>query len=287
MTTAQYKVDLSVYSGPLDLLLYLIRRNELDILDLPVASITASFNEFLNVLELIDLDLVGDFILMASTLAEIKSRMVLPRAEEEEIAEVIDDPRSDLIQQLLEYKKFKDAANALEEQAAEWQEHYPRLSDERPKSGKDPSEDLIKEVELWDLVSALARVVKRKEVEEHSSITYDDTPISTYVERIGARVRVEQSVTFSSFFEGEKLRSRIIGIFLAILELLRHHHFRAEQPVEHGEIWVMPPLDDTSEATETASDQQAIELETEPAESAPETPAQLESPADDEPESEA
>ncbi|MCA9019191.1 MAG: segregation/condensation protein A, partial [Planctomycetaceae bacterium] len=154
MTTAQYKVDLSIYSGPLDLLLYLIRRNELDILDLPVASITASFNEFLDVLELIDLDLVGDFILMASTLAEIKSRMVLPRAEEEEIAEVIDDPRSDLIQQLLEYKKFKDAANALEEHAAEWQEHYPRLSDERPKSGKDPSEDLIKEVELWDLVSA-------------------------------------------------------------------------------------------------------------------------------------
>ena len=87
MTTAQYKVDLNLYSGPLDLLLYLIRRNELDILDLPVASITASFNDFLDVQELIDLDLVGDFILMASTLAEIKSRMVLPRAEEEEIAE--------------------------------------------------------------------------------------------------------------------------------------------------------------------------------------------------------
>ncbi|WP_299468589.1 segregation/condensation protein A, partial [uncultured Gimesia sp.] len=233
--------------GPLDLLLYLIRRNELDILDFPIASITASFNEFLDVLELMDLDLVGDFIVMASTLTEIKSRMVLPRAEEEEIAEVIDDPRSDLIQQLLEYKKFKDAANALEEHAAEWQERYPRLTDERPKSGKDPSEDLIKEVELWDLVSALARVVKRKEVEEESSITYDDTPISTYVERIGSRVRVEERVAFSTFFEGEKVRSRIIGIFLAILELLRHHQFRAEQPVAYGEIWVMPPLPEGAE----------------------------------------
>ncbi|WP_339735005.1 segregation/condensation protein A [uncultured Gimesia sp.] len=247
MTSAQYRVDLSIYSGPLDLLLYLIRRNELDILDFPIARITASFNEFLNVLELIDLDLVGDFIVMASTLTEIKSRMVLPRAEEEEIAEVIDDPRSDLIQQLLEYKKFKDAANALEEHAAEWQEHYPRLTDERPKSGKDPSEDLIKEVELWDLVSALARVVKRKEVEEQSSITYDDTPISTYVELIGVRVREEQRVAFSDFFEGEKIRSRIIGIFLAILELLRHHQFRADQPVEYSEIWLMPPLADTGE----------------------------------------
>lgn len=242
MTTAQYKVELQIYSGPLDLLLYLIRRNELDILDLPVATITSSFNEFLDVLELIDLDLVGDFLVMASTLAEIKSRMVLPRAEEEEIAEVIDDPRSDLIQQLLEYKKFKDAANALEEHAAEWQERYPRLSDERPKSGKDPAEDLIKEVELWDLVSALARVVKRKEVEEESSITYDDTPISTYVERIGARVRQEGKLAFSAFFEGEKLRSRITGIFLAILELLRHHHFRADQPEDYGEIWIMAPL---------------------------------------------
>ncbi|MFG0240618.1 MAG: segregation and condensation protein A [Gimesia chilikensis] len=248
MTTAQYKVELQIYSGPLDLLLYLIRRNELDILDLPVATITSSFNEFLNVLELIDLDLVGDFLVMASTLAEIKSRMVLPRAEEEEIAEVIDDPRSDLIQQLLEYKKFKDAANALEEHAAEWQERYPRLSDERPKSGKDPAEDLIKEVELWDLVSALARVVKRKEVEEESSITYDDTPISTYVERIGARVRQEGKLAFSAFFEGEKLRSRITGIFLAILELLRHHHFRADQPEDYGEIWIMAPLPETEDS---------------------------------------
>ncbi|WP_417397469.1 segregation and condensation protein A [Gimesia chilikensis] len=248
MTTAQYKVELQIYSGPLDLLLYLIRRNELDILDLPVATITSSFNEFLDVLELIDLDLVGDFLVMASTLAEIKSRMVLPRAEEEEIAEVIDDPRSDLIQQLLEYKKFKDAANALEEHAAEWQERYPRLSDERPKSGKDPAEDLIKEVELWDLVSALARVVKRKEVEEESSITYDDTPISTYVERIGARVRQEGKLAFSAFFEGEKLRSRITGIFLAILELLRHHHFRADQPEDYGEIWIMAPLPETEDS---------------------------------------
>lgn len=259
MATAQYRVDLNIYSGPLDLLLYLIRRNELDILDFPIATITSSFNEFLDVLELMDLDLVGDFIVMASTLTEIKSRMVLPRAEEEEVAEVIDDPRSDLIQQLLEYKKFKDAANILEEHAAEWQERYPRLTDERPKSGKDPSEDLIKEVELWDLVSALARVVKRKEVEEESSITYDDTPISTYVERIGARVLEEQRVTFSSFFEGEKLRSRIIGIFLAILELLRHHQYRADQPQEYGEIWILPPLPEEEGEVQSGSSLAAAE----------------------------
>src|SRR6185437_1204757 len=108
---------------------------------------------------------------------------VLPRSEEEEPDEEIpitDDPSSELIQQLIEYKRYKDAALALEQQAAEWQERYPRLSDDRPSSGKDHSEDPIKEVELWDLVSALSRVLQKKIVEETSSIRYDDTPISVY-----------------------------------------------------------------------------------------------------------
>lgn len=239
-----YRVQLDIFSGPLDLLLYLVRRNEVDILDLPIARITAQFCEFLQVLEFIDLDLVGDFVVMASTLIEIKSRQVLPRAEEEQPpeAETGDDPRSELVQRLIEYKKFKDAANALDERAAEWQERYPRLSDDRPSQGKDPSADHIKEVELWDLVSALSRVLQKKVVEETSSIRYDDTPISTWIDRIGDRVRSEGRVPFSEFFEGTNLRSRIIGIFLAVLELLRHHNFRAEQPADYGEIWILPPL---------------------------------------------
>src|SRR5690606_17157600 len=116
-----YRVELDIYSGPLDLLLYLVRRHEVEIVDLPIAAITAQFLEFMEVLELIDLDLIGDFVVMASTLAEIKSRMVLPRADEEEpeVSTGDEDPRSDLVRQLLEYKKFKDAAKLLEEQAAE------------------------------------------------------------------------------------------------------------------------------------------------------------------------
>ena len=246
----EYRVKLDVFSGPLDLLLYLVRRNEVDIVYLPIAKITGQFLQFMEVLELIDLDLVGDFVVMASTLVEIKSRLVLPRAEEEiaDEAPLPDDPRSELIQQLIEYKKYKDAALALEQQAAEWQERYPRLSDERPRSGKDHSADPIKEVELWDLVSALSRVLQKKVVEESSSIRYDDTPISVYVERIGARVRAEGKIAFSEFFEGTNLRSRIIGIFLAILELLRHHQFRAEQLEEYHDIYVLPPLADAAVA---------------------------------------
>lgn len=240
---ADYRVQLDLFSGPLDLLLYLVRRNEVDVAELPIARLTHQFLQFLEVLEFLDLDLVGDFIVMASTLVEIKSRQVLPRAEEEASDElpISDDPSSELIQQLMEYKRYKDAALAMEQRAAEWQERYPRLSDDRPSSGKDHAEDPIKEVELWDLVSALSRVMQKKIVEKSSSIRYDDTPISTYIDRIAARVRETGRIPFSEFFEGTNLRSKIIGIFLAVLELLRHHGFRADQVSEYGEIYVLPP----------------------------------------------
>lgn len=239
----EYRVELDVFHGPLDLLLYLVRRSEVDIRELPIREITGQFLEFLEVLGFIDLDLAGDFVAMASTLVEIKSRTVLPQPEEETEPEVTDDPRSELIQQLLEYKRFKEASAALEERAAQWQERYPRLSDDRPRVGKDPAADRIREVELWDLVSALGRVLRRKVVEEEARIRYDETPISVYVERIGTRVRQEGRVAFSSFFENTNQRSVIVGLFLAVLELLAKHDFRAEQPVDFGEIWILPPVE--------------------------------------------
>lgn len=244
-----YRVELEAYSGPLDLLLYLVRRNELDVLDLPVARIAEQFQQMLEVLEFIDLDLAGDFVMLASTLIEIKSRMVLPRAEELDAEEAVvasDDPRSELVEKLLEYKRFKDAAHALEDRAAEWQERYPRLSDDRPVAGRDPAADRIKEVELWDLVSALGRVLRHKQVEEETRIRYDETPVAVYVEKIAALVRQAGAVAFSSLFEGENERSRIVGLFLAVLELLRHHQFRAEQSQDYGEILIRPPLSEDS-----------------------------------------
>jgi segregation and condensation protein A len=238
-----YRVELRGFSGPLDLLLYLVRRQEVDILDLPIAEITAKFLGFLEVLELLDFDLIGDFVVMASALVEIKSRMVLPGPEEPpELVQPDEDPRTDLVRQLLEYKRFKDASRLLEDHAASWQQRYPRLTDDRPRGANDPSQDLIKEVELWDLVSALSRVLRKNSDSSPATVIYDDTPIEAYVERIRARVLAEQRVAFSSFFAGSNSRSRIVGVFLAILELLRHHKFRAEQPIPNHEIWVLPPL---------------------------------------------
>jgi segregation and condensation protein A len=252
---SEYRVQLDIYSGPLDLLLYLVRRNEVDSVALRISAITQQFLEYLEVLEFIDIDLAGEFVALASALVEIKSRLVLPRTEEEEPEPEIAESHTpgQLIQQLLTYKKFKDAAHALEERAAEWQERFPRLSDDRPSQGKDLSADRIKEVELWDLVSALSRVLRQKVVEQQASIRYDDTPVAVYAERISARVRAEGRVAFSAFFDGTNMRSKIVGIFLAILELLRHHQFRAEQPADYGEIWILPPLPPTAAIADDAA----------------------------------
>jgi segregation and condensation protein A len=244
MSATDYRVHLDLFTGPIDLLLYLVRRQEVNILDLPLSQVTAQFFEFLESLEQIDVDQAGDVLVSASALAEIKSRQVLPRPEEElEEPEIEPDHQSELIRQLLEYKTFKEASFALQEHASAWQERYPRLSDERPRISKDHSQDRIKEVELWDLVSALSRILQIREVVTHSRIRYDETPIAVWAERISTRVLKERRCAFSSFFEGEKLRSRIVGIFLATLELIRHHRYRAEQPVEYGEIWILPPLE--------------------------------------------
>lgn len=244
MTTA-YRVELDHFHGPLDLLLYLVRRSELDVLDLPIARIASQFAAFLDVLEFLDLDMIGEFLVMASTLIEIKSREALPQEQEAAPEEetISQDTRSGLIEQLLEYRRYKDAAKALEDRAAEWQQRYPRLSDDRPRVGKDPAADFIREVELWDLVSALARVIRRHSTEGETRIRYDDTPMHVYVEQIGGKVKEEGRVAFTSLFDGETLRSRIVSMFLAVLELLRHHGFRAEQPIDFGEIWLLPPME--------------------------------------------
>ncbi len=245
-TPSSYRVTLSFFSGPLDLLLYLVRRDEYSTRELSLGRITSQFLEFLSVLEVIDLELASEFVVVASTLVEMKSRDVLPNENEliddQDEVPLTDGPASGLIKKLLEYRRIREAAQALESRAIEWQERYPRLSDERPVNGKTPSADRIKEVELWDLVSALGRVLKRDEVQAEGRILYDDTPIEVYVEQIGAKVRSEGEVFFTKLFDQETIRSRIVGMFLAILELLRHHGYRAIQDGLYGEIRVLPPL---------------------------------------------
>lgn len=235
----RFRVQLDMFSGPLDLLWYLVRKHELDILDIPIAVVTDQYLELITVLEQIDVNAVGDFLEVATRLMEIKSKLMLPRHEDDESEEAIDDPRQDMVQRLLEYKKYKDAASLLEERGRDWQQRYARRANDLPITRVDPMEQPIQEVELWDLVSAFARVIRDNAATQPAAIRYDDTPIEVYMEQICERLTREPRLAFTSLFEQEMIKSQLVGIFLAILELIRHHQVQVEQEKLFDEIWIV------------------------------------------------
>ncbi len=233
-----FRIDLETYRGPLDLLLYLVRKHEVDVMDIPISLITQQYLAHLEVLEVLDVDAVGEFLEMASTLVEIKSRLVLPHSSEDE--EPLEDPRNQLVEQLLEYKKYKDAASMLEERSRHWQKHYARVANDLPPRRVDPSDQPIHEIELWDLVSAFGRIMRDSRASQPSNIVYDDTPIHVHMRRIYERLVDNGRVSFSEMFETGAHKSALIGVFLAILELVRHHSVRTDQADLQGEIWILP-----------------------------------------------
>lgn len=233
-----FRVELEVFRGPLDLLLYLVRKHEVEIIDIPIAPITEQFLEHLAVLKELDVNAVGDFLDMASTLVEIKSRSVLPRGGE--VEDEINDPRQELVQRLLEYKKFKDAASMLEERSRAWQQRFGRQASDRPEGRRDLSDEQVQEVELWDLVSAFGRIMRQTQTSRSSNIVYDDTPIHVYMARINERLVTQGRLRFRELFQPGLHKSALIGMFLAVLELVRHHRVRTDQSQLFGEIWVLP-----------------------------------------------
>ena len=230
-----YLVDLDVFRGPLDLLLYLVKREEVDVCDIPIARIAEQFLEYLRVLQMIDVEQAGDFLVMAATLMEIKARMLLPRGEEE--ADERDDPRGELVRQLLEYKKYKDAAALLEAQAERQSYRLPRLA-VPPQAGADPAQQPLRAVELWDLVSAFGRLMRETLALQPQQIVVDQTPQHVYMEQIVQRLEREGRLAFSSLFTPPYSRGRLVGLFLAVLELTRGRRVAADQPEAFGDIWL-------------------------------------------------
>ncbi len=232
-----FRVELEVFRGPMDLLLYLVRKHEVEITEIPIAPIAEQFLNYLTVIEQLNVDDAGEFLDMASTLIEIKSRMLLPRAEE--VNDPLDDPRHDLVQRLLEYKKFKDAASMLEERGRDWQQRYTRMAIDLPARSRDPADEPIHEVELWDLVSAFGRILRENTAVQPSNIRYDDTPIHVYMSRIHARLNETGRMAFSELLQPDMHRSTLVGLFLAVLELVRHHGVQVDQGDLFGEIWLL------------------------------------------------
>lgn len=231
----EYQIELDAFKGPLDLLLYLVRRDEVDICDIPIARIAGQFLQYLNVIQSIDVEWAGEFLVMSATLMEIKSRLLLPRPEEMAAEEA--DPRRELVKQLLEYKKYKDAAALLEEQAEKQQARMSRLPLEMPPP-PDPAQQPLQQVELWDLVSAFGRLMRETASLAPRQIVVDETPLQVHMEQIEVLLQGGKRLEFRALFTPPYNRGRLIGLFLAILELVRRGRIHAEQTEPMGTVWL-------------------------------------------------
>jgi segregation and condensation protein A len=248
---ADYRVNLDIFAGPLDLLLYLVRKEEVDIYDISIAKITDQYIHYIEMLKSLDIDLAGDFLVMAATLMQIKSAMLLPKAEldsallgEDDLA----DPRAELIRQLLEYKRFKDAANLLNAAADEQKERFPRPGTivERLKPNAEPEID-IEQVSIWDLLEAFDSICKATGTIVDISRIKDDTPIDLYQIEILHRLQTEGPMTFERLFESRTNRIVMIGLFLALLELIREKLIWAKQRASSSSIYLRPLTDEPAE----------------------------------------
>ncbi|MCS6863994.1 MAG: segregation/condensation protein A [Gemmataceae bacterium] len=235
-----YTVELDTFHGPLDLLLYLVKRNEVDIHDISIAQLADQFLAYLQTLRELDIEFAGEFLVMTATLMEIKSRALLP-SDEISSSDERPDPRRELVRQLLEYRKFKDAALALETRA---EQAGTRLARQEPPEPIAPTGPKVRPVELWDLVSAFARLMRETQSLQTATIAVDDTPQHVYEAQLQERVAAAGGrLAFRDAFPPPFFKARLIGIFLAILELIRHHGLGLEQPEADGEIYLIliPP----------------------------------------------
>jgi len=246
---AGYRVNLEIFAGPLDLLLYLVRKEEVDIYDIPIARITEQYLRYVEMLKSLDIDLAGDFLVMAATLMQIKSAMLLPKAQPELLDEgELSDPRAELIRQLLEYKKFKDAANLLGAAADEHKQRFTRPDSiiERLSGQREPEID-IERVSVWDLLEAFDSLCRATGVAAEMSHIEDDTPIDLYQIEILHHLQTEGPMTFERIFEPGRGRLVMAGLFLALLELIRAELIWAEQRSADSPIYLRALTDEPAE----------------------------------------
>lgn len=253
-----YRVKLDSFEGPMDLLLYLIRKHEVDLHDIPLSLIADQYIGFLDDVDRIDIDLAGEFLVMATTLMELKSRMLAAQADQRDAQKLADgsdveapdqtinDPRMELVRQLLEYKKYRDAGDALDHRRLDWEKRYPMkaapLDDQAVRDAIDDlGEHEVEDLDLSDLVEAFRQIVASVDfnrIGEHEVIS-DDTPLEVHVENI---VEHLQAKTQSGVHEPSNLRAllvgktrpEMVGMFLAILVLVRDQ--RIGVTMNEGEV---------------------------------------------------
>ena len=245
----QYQVKLDIFEGPLDLLLYLIKKNEVDIYDIPMALITGQYLEYLELMKVLNLDIAGEFLVMASTLIKIKSQMLLPPVEGEGEGEDETDPRAELMEHLLEYQHYKEAAHQLVTRELLEKDIFKRPQTEDPGEAKVDGDMLI-EASLFDLVDALRKVIERKDLPENiMGVALEKMTVRDKIVSILRQLKETPQLVFQSLFDPLVTRFEIVVTFLAVLELIRLRAIRVFQVQPYGEIRIVAlasqvPLDD-------------------------------------------
>lgn len=241
-----YRVELEQFEGPMDLLLFFIKRDEIDIYDIPIARIADEYLAYVRVMEEIDLDGVGDFIYMAALLINIKARMLLPSQEADEEGESV-DPRRELVERLLEYVRFKEAADQLSTRQEQRREHFVRGDASEDRDRVEESHEVEVDASVFELVEALGRVLEADEEDEEEPV-HEVEPIEYTIEEqqryVIQRLRRESQVSFRSLIRGES-RGFVIATFLALLELARQQHLRLHV-ADRASDFSVEARDDTS-----------------------------------------
>ncbi|HBG93568.1 MAG: hypothetical protein A3J81_03450 [Nitrospirae bacterium RIFOXYB2_FULL_43_5] len=235
-----YNIKVPIFEGPLDLLLHLIKENKVDIYDIPIAVITGQYLQYLEMMEELNLDVAGDFLVMAATLIHIKSRMLLPVDEEAPGEE--EDPRLELIQRLLEYQAFKDASLGLREKEEEWMNIFHRepVKDEEAEAESTEPELYLFDVNLFDLLGAFKKILNTAPPEA-VRITREALTVKDKISHIMEMLEHNDTVRFEDLFKEDRSRVQIVVTFVALLELIRLGLIRAYQENDFGNIWVINP----------------------------------------------
>lgn len=226
-----YRVKLDVFEGPLDLLLHLVKKNEVDLSDIPVAMITDQYLAYLDLLQQLNLDLAGEYLVMAATLLHIKSRLLLPTDEADE-EEDGGDPRAELARQLLEYQRFKEAAELLNRRALLERDVFARA----PLRDESDTEDIVYDVSLGDLLDALQEVLKRAAPEAVHQVILEQVSLREQLCLILDTLREKPQLLFTDLFPSGTTRLQILVTFLALLELVRMRMVHVRQEERFGPI---------------------------------------------------
>lgn len=232
-----YEIRLDVFQGPLDLLLHLIEKNEIDIYNIPIALITDQYLGYIHTIQMLNLEVVGDFLVMAATLMQIKAKMLLPQSASSEDETMEDeDPRLELAHKLIEYKKIKEASVSLQELEGRQLKIYTRSSGEFADLKVVPDTDPLKNLSVWDLMDAFKSVLDSLEVKPISAVPKEEISVRQRMTEIYDLLVQEQKIFFKTVFQNLKTKVALITCFLAVLELIRLHKITAFQDAIFGEI---------------------------------------------------